>query len=273
MKLRLLLSALLLAGCATTGGSSDAPIYLIKMESGDTLAGIAQKYDTSWEKIARLNGLTPGAAPAAGTVIRVQPGPGGIIAGTTGPLASRGPLAGDTADASEFSKSDFPSGEGDAENQEEDDNAAAPEPRQKAAKGLFFGGGDEGAELKWPVRGELSSLFGRRGRKMHTGIDIRAKNGTEVHASGAGVVTFAGRKRGYGKVVVLKHRTHETLYAHLSVINVAMGDRVDQLTQIGNVGRTGNASGYHLHFEIRTLADTPIDPLTILRKTELLSQR
>src|SRR5688500_18145520 len=67
------------AGCRTTGGG-DPPVYRIRIESGDTLASLATKYETTWEKIARLNGMSVGKALKIGAVVRVIPGPGGYVA-------------------------------------------------------------------------------------------------------------------------------------------------------------------------------------------------
>ncbi len=71
-------------------------------------------------------------------------------------------------------------------------------------------------------------------------------------ASAPGNVSFAGNKRGYGKVIILDHGNRiYTVYAHLSSINCRKGDYVEREKVIGRGGRTGNATGSHLHFEIR----------------------
>jgi murein DD-endopeptidase MepM/ murein hydrolase activator NlpD len=88
----------------------------------------------------------------------------------------------------------------------------------------------------------------------HKGIDYAAPIGTPVKAAGDGVVEFIGTQRGYGNVVILKHREPiTTLYAHLDSFaeGLKQGDRVMQGELIGNVGRTGWATGPHLHYEFR----------------------
>lgn len=254
----------LAAGCKTTGR---APVYLVKVESGDTLASIAAKYDTTWERIASLNKFDDGAKLKIGRVIRVQPGPGGYVAGAEAAPAAPGRVAkavpiGEAADASEFTEEDIPS-----DDKADESKGGSPK------KGLLFGGsaGDDRAELSWPLRGELSSLFGKRSGRLHAGIDVRAKRGTEIKSAGVGVVEFEGRRRGYGKTVIIRHATYRTLYGHLNAINVDEGDSVDTSTVIGEVGTSGNASGPHLHFEIRTMAGALLDPLSVLHKDELLS--
>lgn len=102
----------------------------------------------------------------------------------------------------------------------------------------------------WPMEKlEISSAFGSRNNR-HKGIDLRAQLGTEIYASADGVVHFSGNKRGYGKVVILQHPNQiKTLYAHNDRNLVQAGQRVQQGAVIATVGRTGNATGCHVHFE------------------------
>ena len=117
-------------------------------------------------------------------------------------------------------------------------------------------------DLVWPVRGKLASKFGtRRGRGVHEGIDILAKQGTPVRAAAAGRVRFSGWMRGYGNLIILEHEGGlETRYAHLRRSHVPKGDHVERGRVIGEVGRTGNATTSHLHFEVRerTRAKNPL---------------
>lgn len=89
--------------------------------------------------------------------------------------------------------------------------------------------------------------------KAHLGTDFAAPTGTKVRTIGDGVVEFAGVQNGFGNVVFIKHANsaHETVYAHLSRIDVKKGQTVDQGQTIGAVGSTGWATGPHLHFEFR----------------------
>lgn len=125
-----------------------------------------------------------------------------------------------------------------------------------------------------PFRGHLetSSEFGLRpnpfgGRRyeMHSGLDFRGPVGTPIQATAEGVVITAKYAGGYGKHVVIDHGyEHSTLYAHLSAINVAVGDRVKRGNIIGELGNTGRSSGPHLHYEIRRRG-TAIDPRYYLK--------
>jgi murein DD-endopeptidase MepM/ murein hydrolase activator NlpD len=111
----------------------------------------------------------------------------------------------------------------------------------------------QSATYIWPLtRVEVSSPFGQRWGRLHSGIDLRAPRGTPVKASSHGRVIFSGRKSGYGKIIIIAHAGGvETTYAHNSRNLVVVGQRVKKGKVIAKVGRTGNATGYHLHFEIR----------------------
>jgi murein DD-endopeptidase MepM/ murein hydrolase activator NlpD len=114
--------------------------------------------------------------------------------------------------------------------------------------------------LRTPVDGaRLSSEFGPRRHpvlgytRMHKGIDFAAPPGTPILAAGDGVVAFAGRNRGYGNYVKLRHDgAYDTAYAHLSRFakGLKRGHRVSQGQVIGYVGSTGLSTGPHLHYEV-----------------------
>lgn len=90
--------------------------------------------------------------------------------------------------------------------------------------------------------------------RAHKGVDYAARRGTPIRAAGDGKVIFAGRKGGYGKVLILQHGTsYTTLYAHLQSFGrgVRVGKRVKQGQTVAYVGSSGLASGPHLHYEFR----------------------
>ncbi len=96
--------------------------------------------------------------------------------------------------------------------------------------------------------------------KFHTGTDLRLAYGTDVHAAAPGVVVAAGDRPGYGLTVLVDHgQGRETLYAHLSTIDVAPGDRVDAGQLLARSGNSGRTTGAHLHFEAREFG-RPVDP-------------
>ena len=105
-------------------------------------------------------------------------------------------------------------------------------------------------------------------RRAHLGVDYGAPTGTAVRVVGDGVVDFAGRQNGYGNVVEVRHANNRsTLYAHLSRIDVRMGQRVEQGQRLGAVGATGWATGPHLHYEFR-IAGQHQDPLRMAKNSE-----
>jgi murein DD-endopeptidase MepM/ murein hydrolase activator NlpD len=104
----------------------------------------------------------------------------------------------------------------------------------------------------------MSSPFGlrrdpfTRGRAMHTGIDFRGTRGQGILATGPGRVSFAGWKGGYGRVIEVDHGAGVvTRYAHLSGIDVTVGQEVDRGDRIGRMGSTGRSTSTHLHYEVR----------------------
>jgi len=119
--------------------------------------------------------------------------------------------------------------------------------------------------LRLPVALPIGDGFGPRGVRFHTGIDIPAAHGTAVLAARRGVVAFAGLAGGYGRLVVVAHgRGVETYYAHLSQVEVGVGEPVRHGEHVGLVGSSGHSSGPHLHFEVR-VRGAAVDPLPALR--------
>ncbi|MGW6420693.1 M23 family metallopeptidase [Streptomyces sp. NPDC055055] len=103
----------------------------------------------------------------------------------------------------------------------------------------------------------------------HTGVDFIASSGTTVRAVGAGTVVSAGWSGAYGNEVVIQHADgNYSQYAHLSSLSVSAGQSVSGGQQIGLSGSTGNSTGPHLHFEIRTTPNygSDVDPLAYLRQ-------
>lgn len=117
-----------------------------------------------------------------------------------------------------------------------------------------------------PTGGWVSSGFGYRrdpftGRaRLHKGMDFGANRGTPVFAPADGVISFAGREGGYGKIVSIDHGYGiVTRYAHNSRLLVKTGQRIKRWDKIAEVGSTGRSSGPHLHYEVR-LNGVPVDP-------------
>ncbi len=139
---------------------------------------------------------------------------------------------------------------------------AAAEPPPRAPRDAQPG---RAGRLLWPVRGVIYSPFGPRGGEHHDGLDLAAPEGTPVVAAADGTVVFAGEQRGYGRIILVAHAGDlVTVYAHNRDNQVHTGDKVVRGQQLATVGRSGNASGPHLHFEVRA-GTRPHDPLADLR--------
>ena len=122
-------------------------------------------------------------------------------------------------------------------------------------------------QLLPPIAGTVASGFGNRSGARHAGIDILAPAGTEVRAASTGHAEYTGNgMRGYGSAVILAHGEGiATLYGHLATIRVQSGETVPAGAVIGTVGRSGNATTYHLHFELRIDGEA-VDPIPYLNR-------
>lgn len=121
--------------------------------------------------------------------------------------------------------------------------------------------------LHHPLKGVISSPFGSRWGRMHEGLDIAVPEGTVVAAAECGTVCYVNENAGgYGKFIRIDHGYGvKTAYAHLSKIEVSVGQQVAAGTRIGLSGNTGRSTGPHLHFEVIN-NDTPLDPTLYLPK-------
>jgi murein DD-endopeptidase MepM/ murein hydrolase activator NlpD len=124
--------------------------------------------------------------------------------------------------------------------------------------------------MAWPVAGgRVLSPFGApRAGRAHTGVDIGGNPGQAILAAEDGVVVFAGTLRGYGNTIVLDHGAGmRSLYAHNRKITVAIGDAIRRGDTIARLGRSGNATTDHCHFEVRR-GEVPLDPLALVSQAE-----
>jgi murein DD-endopeptidase MepM/ murein hydrolase activator NlpD len=122
-----------------------------------------------------------------------------------------------------------------------------------------------------PVMGRLTYDYGMRKHpikgthRMHSGIDIGARKGTDIHNALEGKVVFSGRRGGYGNTIIVEHKNGwSTLYAHCESLNVNTGDYVGKGDLIGKVGSTGLSTGPHLHFELKQDGEN-VDPLEVFQ--------
>lgn len=215
------------AGLLSCGGGPDEPREYV-VQRGDTLYSIARRFDVSPADLARANSIDD---PRQLTIGRRLLVPGRnrrarAVAGRNGRACFV------DVDAQRAMRS----------RAEEESDVA----------------------FDWPLTGPLSSCFGQRNSRPHEGIDVLVPDGTAVYASESGKVIYSGRLGGYGDLVVLKHAgPFSSIYAHLSDRDVDVGELVEKGAEIGESGSTGNATGPHLHFEIRRF-QRPTDPLLYL---------
>ncbi len=119
-------------------------------------------------------------------------------------------------------------------------------------------------DFAMPIYGRTNSPFGWRHGRPHTGIDLQLRTGDSVYAAFDGVVRMSKYYNGYGNCVVVRHYNGlETLYAHLSKLDVRPGTLVNAGQLLGLGGSTGHSTGPHLHFEIRFLG-RPLNPSAVI---------
>ena len=118
----------------------------------------------------------------------------------------------------------------------------------------------------WPIdQARISRGFMPNKKRPHLGIDLVGPRGTPILSAQQGSVVYAGRDfRGFGNMVLIESgQGWATIYAHLEKIMVKEGQKVSQGENIGTMGRSGRATGVHLHFEIRK-DKGPVDPMPLL---------
>ena len=123
-------------------------------------------------------------------------------------------------------------------------------------------------ELYWPINSKrITSEFGMRmhpvlrTEKVHRGVDIAVEEGEDVYSGVKGVVTYSGERGNYGNMIELERNDGlKVRYAHLSKINVSIGQLVNEGEKIGESGNTGMSTGPHLHYEV-LIEEIPVNPL------------
>ena len=142
--------------------------------------------------------------------------------------------------------------------------------RSNPASAAYYGSGSCGAIYEgaigtntflWPTVSRAISGYDYN-PNIHPGLDIAGPEGNSVYATDSGVVVYAGwSEYGYGNLIVLDHGTGwQSAYAHLNAVSVTCGQSVAQGTVIGTVGNTGNSTGAHLHFELRSEIYGKVNP-------------
>lgn len=123
----------------------------------------------------------------------------------------------------------------------------------------------------WPVRGTVTRGFKQNGKHRHDGIDIAARRGTPIQVVADGKVIYSDwGPGGYGRLVIVRHKADMvTVYAHNYRNLVRVGQAVRRGDPIATVGKSGRATGYHLHFEVRRKT-VPVPPANYLSRSRQL---
>lgn len=190
---------------------------------GETLAGIAKKFGADSDDIASYNGLASGSGLTAGDILII---PGGELVGAPTKSTSK-----------TTTKTTIKQGGG----------------LTSIQSNPYKGG--SGAEIDGYYNNPVPSAIVTQSIHGWNGVDLGAPAGTPIHAAASGTVIVSrvgGWNGGYGNYVVISHANGtQTLYSHLSTDSVSVGQSVSQGAVIGTVGHTGEATGNHLHFEVR----------------------
>lgn len=237
-----ILAILLSSGCAHVYTAHGA---YYRVEKGDTLASIAQRHKIELQELAEANNIEHEEDLKPGRSLFIP----GVTPSTFAAILKKQGIVVRRTEKTQKEKG-------------REEAALAPEEEKKGSEIEV----DHG-RFAWPIQGELSSLFGMRRGRHHDGLDIRAKMGSPIRAAADGEVVYCKRMRGYGNLVLVRHdNDFFTVYAHNSVNLVRNGAKVKKGQVIAKVGRTGRATGPHVHFEVRE-GPKARNPLFFLPKT------
>ncbi|WP_436735796.1 peptidoglycan DD-metalloendopeptidase family protein [Streptomyces sp. BBFR102] len=258
----------------TTPQSKAGTAEMYTVVRGDTLSRIAeeQRVKGGWQRLYQANREQVGTDPdliVPGQRLRLKPG------ATTGPTDRPAPRAKDRTGPE-------PTGEQAAEKAAQKAAAQAAEAKEaaEAKKAEKAKKAEQAKKVSAPATAKLSSpvdagpstpyrASGSSWSKgYHTGVDFPVPTGTSVKAAASGTVVSAGWGGSYGYQVVIKHADGKySQYAHLSALTVRSGQSVQAGQRIARSGSTGNSTGPHLHFEVRTGPGfgSDVDPLAYLR--------
>uniref|UniRef100_Q11HD1 Peptidase M23B n=2 Tax=Phyllobacteriaceae TaxID=69277 RepID=Q11HD1_CHESB len=260
-----------------------------RVDSGDTLYGIARKTGVSVSQLKEANGLSDGAIRIGQNL--VIPGSGAAVSASA-PAQQPQPVRTVSAPSAKPAQpaAPKPAAVAAAPQPEPAVVAAAPKPEaQDEPRVTAYTPPTESktkaieaveqtqvaalppestgvGRLRWPAQGRVIAGFGSSGGKKSDGIDIAVPEGTAVHAAENGVVIYAGDGlKGFGNTVLVRHEDGlVTVYGHASELKVKRGDQVRRGQEIARSGMTGDADRPKLHFEVRK-GTSPVDPMTYLR--------
>ncbi|WP_431990048.1 transglycosylase family protein [Streptomyces albogriseolus] len=247
---------------------------------GDTLSGIAEQERVrgGWQGLYEANSSTIGADPdliLPGQRLKLTAGTAGTPGTAKAPTKPSAPSPEPSGKKAAAPKSENQKTEKKAERSTErkTDKKAEKRTQERADRSSSSSSASStGAQRVAPVSAALGTPYHKAGsswsKGYHTGVDFPVPTGTPVKSVGAGTVVAAGWEGSFGYQVVVRHADGRySQYAHLSAISVRNGQSVGAGQRIGRSGSTGNSSGPHLHFEVRTGPGfgSDVDPLAYLR--------
>lgn len=238
-----------LGGCALSPFKTRKGVYH-KVRKGETLWRICYTYQVNMKKVCRLNRIKDPGHVEAGQKIFI-PGAESVrwvkVPSTQADSSVTSPKK--KSASAKKKKASKPSARATPA------KPSRPKPSASAARLRFI----------WPVKGNVTSWFGPRKGRPHDGIDIAAPKGTRVLAAEKGKVIYSDNGiSGYGNLIIIEHSGgFHTVYGHNSRNRVDVDERVNKAQVIAEVGNTGRATGYHLHFEIRK-NERAVDPMHYL---------
>ncbi|GAA3784662.1 peptidoglycan DD-metalloendopeptidase family protein [Streptomyces phyllanthi] len=243
----------------TTPQSQAGTTEMYTVVSGDTLSGIAdsRKVRGGWQRLYEANRKTIGTDPdliIPGQRLNLRPA--GSPPGTSGDRSTQESSSGQSQSQSKSRASE------DEKTKSRTKTKTKPKQQQTQTSVSFVAPVDAASGTPYRATGSSWS------KGYHTGLDFPVPTGTTVKSVAAGEVVSAGWGGSFGYQVVIRHTDGRyTQYAHLSAIAVKSGQSVASGQRIGRSGSTGNSTGPHLHFEVRTGPGfgSDVDPVAYLR--------
>jgi murein DD-endopeptidase MepM/ murein hydrolase activator NlpD len=224
-----------LGGCALVPFKARKGVYH-KVRKGETLWRICYTYQVNMKKVCRANRIKDPGHVVVGQEVFI-PGAKWVRKVNAAPTQTASRAASEKKQSAPAAK------------------PAPPKTSPSPAKLSFI----------WPVKGPVTSWFGPRKGRPHDGIDISAPKGTPIRAAEKGKVIYSDNGiSGYGNLIIIQHSGgFHTVYGHNLRNRVDVDEWVNKWQVIGEVGNTGRASGYHLHFEMRK-NERAVDPMDYL---------
>ncbi|WP_369030968.1 M23 family metallopeptidase [Streptomyces adonidis] len=249
------------AAASTPSAAKKASVRTYSVQAGDYLSKIAREQSVSggWQKLYSDNRTAIGADPSL-----IHPGLkltiGKKAASTSSPSSSSSSSKSSSSSSSKSTRTETSKPAAESAKADTSTTTEAADTGSSSGFTLPVAGATIGTA--YHVSGSMWSSG------YHTGVDFVVPTGTSLKAVGAGTVVSAGWGGAYGNQVVIKLADgYYAQYAHLSQLSVSAGQTVTEGQQVGLSGATGNVTGPHLHFEIRTTPDygSDVDPVAYLR--------